>query len=202
MIWGCSECRDDVEGPKNPEPHHACRLCSSCSLRLGEFVFRKPKKRRGPRSAKKNPRLKHSWHGVDLSRELERLIAHCPDHLRERPPTLYVKHQKKLPATFGWADPNLWQVQVVLWPHCPLAWALSTIVHELAHFCVPAERAAHGDGFRMAMIELCRDGYGVDPPMPEGRRIVNLDHAVEDALQFWVDQNVVPLPANPDPEKT
>lgn len=193
MIWHCEECQTGVRGPKEPKSYDPCRICTGCSLRLGHLVFRAPK-RALRRRAKKNPKLDWSWHGIHLKDELARLVEFCPEHVRARPPGLLIKHRSERPTYLGFSDPNpwAWHVELVLWPECPPAWALATLLHELAHFCCPD--SGHGETFRMTFVELCRDGYGVDPAMPEGRRMVHLDYAVEDALQVWVDQN---LPQQP-----
>lgn len=187
MIWRCPECKETAPGPGVPGRDDPCRLCAGCTLRLGRFVYRK-KSRRMRTLAKKNPRLPHMWRGLDLHAELhERLLPHCPPLLQARPPTLVLECVQRWPREVGWANFSKRQIRLILWPRCPLPFALGTLVHELAHFvAMPQGDTGHGQAFRMAMVELCRDGYGVDPPMPKGRRVADLDRSVEDAMAKWV----------------
>lgn len=185
MIWKCPECKDGVEGPRAPDAEDPCQLCASCTLVLGRFVRRKPTGRTTKRG-KENPRLQHTWQGTDLHAELHRLAEFCPEHVRARPPSLVIRRVPIAPRTVGWAKYATNQLELILWPLCHPGWALGGLVHELAHFAVP--KAKHGDDlFRMTMIELVRDGFGVEPAMPAGRRIAQLDHSIEDALVAWVE---------------
>lgn len=182
MIWECPECKDEASGPRKPAASNPCRLCPACTLLRGRFVRRKL---RGPgRRAKPNPGPRFTWEGMDLQAELARLSEFCPPEIQERPITLVLKHVPKAPRTLAWARFVQREIELILWPACPLGFALAGLVHELAHFAVPG--AMHSDDhFRMAMVELVRDGYGVEPPMPKGRRCAQLDHAIEDCLVAW-----------------
>jgi hypothetical protein len=123
---------------------------------------------------------------MDIAQELRRLVEFCPEHVQARPPSLLLKRVAHVPSTFAWAIYTYNRIDIRVWPECHLGWVLGSLVHELAHFAAP--EAKHGDDlFRMAMVELVRDGYGMEPAMPEGRRIAQLDHSIEDALVAWVD---------------
>jgi hypothetical protein len=155
-------------------------------LRLGKLVYRKLRRRLG-RVAKKNPRIKYMWRGIDLYRELHRLVKFCPPHVRDRPPSLLLIHHLTSPRdVVATADLEWHRMEIHLWPTCSPGWALASQVHELAHFSSPDN--GHGDQFRSAMIELVRDGYGVEPDYPSGRSIQDLDRSVEDALATWFCQ--------------
>ncbi len=177
MIWECRHCRDRVRGPRAPGERHECRVCLPCTLRMGEFVQRHPRKRAG-KVAKANPRLGRLWRGLDLQRELRRLLRFCPDTLRDKPPRLVLLHCSMQPdsGNIAFADPSTHEIQIRLWPSCPAAWALGSLIHELAHFCVAGLR--HGDAWRQAMLGLLRDGYGLDADFPTNRSSQALDHAV------------------------
>jgi hypothetical protein len=186
VIWQCPECQDATDGPTEPAENASCRLCASCTLTFGRLVHRKRRKRPSKR-AKANPRLQHTWQGVDLAQELRRLVEFCPERVQARPPSLRVKRVPKVPRTFGWANYTYNLIDIRVWPEAHLGWVLGSIVHELAHFSAGHETKHSDDLFRMAMVELVRDGYGVEPAMPAGRRIAQLDHSIEDALVAWVE---------------
>lgn len=187
MIWGCPECEDTEDGPRTPAKDHPCRLCAACTLRLGRFVhrtFRGPAIKRKKRKRYSRPPV--TWEGMDLHAELLRLAEFCPPTVQANPPALVLKRVKKVPRTMGWARFVEREIELVVWPACPLGFALAGLVHELAHFCVPGAKHSD-DGFRMTMVELVRDGYRVEPAMPKGRRCAQLDHAIEDALVAWTE---------------
>lgn len=153
---------------------------------MGNFIYRK-RGRRTKVAAKQNPRLQYMWLGLDLRRELHRLLPFCPESVQLRPPALIIKHVSKEPGEVALAEWTRNRIRMVLWPRCPLAYALGTLVHEVAHFCAMPKDEDHGELFRMCMVELVRDGYGVEPAMPDGRDIYALDRSVEDAMLEWLD---------------
>lgn len=182
MIWRCPKCKQTVDGPSRPAPDDPCRLCSSCTLRFGELVHRR-RGRRSKKAPKVNPDLGYMWHGMNLRKELRRLVEFCPSHVRSRPPSLMIVHGRPQ-MTVGWADFMLHRIELLLWPRIDLPAVLSTLVHELAHFCHPGKPHSY-EPFRMAMVELVRDGYGVEPQMPHGRAIGKLDMAIDAAFVEW-----------------
>lgn len=187
MIWECKQCRVRVHGPQYPQSDDPCRVCPACTLRLGEIVYRKLRQRSG-KAAKANPRLQYMWRGIDLRRELKRLVKFCPPHVQARPPSLDLIHLSIQPPSnvVAYANFERNRVEVRLWPMCPLGWPLASVVHELAHFSLRDNH--HGERFRSAMVELVRDGYGVEPAYPSGRSIMDLDESVEDALTTWCSE--------------
>jgi hypothetical protein len=150
---------------------------------MGKLVYRHLRKRQG-KVAKANPRLQHLWYGIDLRRELHRLIQFCPERLQVRPPSLVLDHRSKEPPnSVAWADLDRHQIKITLWPLCPPGWALASLVHELSHFVCDDDK--HNEVFRTTMVELVRDGYGVKPAWTPERALLYLDRAVEDALTVW-----------------
>ena len=184
MIWRCPKCQDEEHGPRNAAVDHPCRLCPSCTLGLCRFVYRDlagPSRRR-----KAKPVPACTWEGMDLQAELTRLTEFCPPAVRANPLRLLVKYTRKVPTTMGWARFMEREIELIIWADCHLGIVLAGLVHELAHFSVPGAKHS-ADSFRTAMVELVRDGYGVEPPMPLGRRCSQLDHSIEEALMLWVD---------------
>jgi len=183
VIWECVQCRERVQGPQYPATSHRCRICPTCTLRFGRTVYRRRRERRG-RVAKANPRLGRLWHGIDMPKELRRLLRFCPPHVTENPPSLRLRYTtNNRPGLVAQADLNDRWIEILVWPLCPPGWAVASLVHELAHFV--SQDTGHGDGFRTAVGELVRDGYGMEVPWTAARDIQSFDQAVEDTLDSW-----------------
>lgn len=181
MIWRCPRCGDAVAGPSRPRPSDPCRLCSRCTLAAGALQFRR--KTREKAQAAKMQAPAQVFKGADLDAELARLLPFCPDRIVRRPPTLVVEHRPKAPRYVAWAHWARNRIRILVWPRCSLAYTLASLVHELAHFCAYPKDEDHGDLFRMWMLELCRDGYGVDPAPPANRTLKAFDNSIKLAIE-------------------
>lgn len=182
--WKCERCEDVVAGPYRPPSGHACRLCCSCSVDAAGLVFRK----RGQRCAASKPKAQRpsmTWEGVDLGLEAQRLIGLeiNPPRICQSPPEVRLKVFATEPTSMdGWADRRRNLIVVFAWPGATAGHLLCTLVHELAHI-VTGRR--HDDALRMHMLEMVREAYDVEPPMPEGVAQHYFDSAIQIALEAW-----------------
>lgn len=191
--WRCPECEDGQPGQYRPRPDNPCRVCPSCSLRFGRVVRRFRDGPYGKAARRAAPKPITTWAGVDLHAELARLWAlEIVGHRVQRPaPRLTLTVRPKRPTrSLAYACFERREIEIFVWKGLKSAEALATLVHEVAHIVVGKE-AAHGEEWRMMLVELVREGYGVEPEFPsyDPHSIGALDYSVELALGTWLRRN-------------
>ena len=174
--WRCGMCRTVVPGYASPRGDNPSRVCARCVSPFGP-VLRHRRARYGDaeRSA--------VFGGVDFEAERDRLFAlpFVPEALQRRPPDLCLVRARKVRREVGRARYDFHVIEVVVGPRCGTAFALSTLVHEVAHY-VRFPSRGHGKHFRMQMDRIVRDAYAVEPEVAKGGSIYLHDDAITDAL--------------------
>ena len=114
--------------------------------------------------------------GVNLVREgehLRRLPVFAAGRLPSEPPAIKVRRASRRPTRLGFAIPTEWRVSVTAYPGIRGSDVRETLLHELVHLHVGAERGQrrwHGRRFRDTLHRAMVEAYGVDEPPPASTR--------------------------------
>lgn len=127
---------------------------------------------------------RHVHNGFDMWSELQRLVVlpafGGPEgKLAKRPPTLKVRRRKTVPdgGRVAFARPVQNLIHVTLYPGVTTDDLKETLVHEVAHLVVGADRGPdgkarwHGERWQQTMRQGFFEAYGIDVPSVHKPRI-------------------------------
>lgn len=123
------------------------------------------------------------WKGIDLQAEAHRLVQLeiVPAELRVSPPLVHLHLLARNPRIVGYAHYSSGIISLYASRRTGRAEILGTLAHEIAHLW-RGEEARHDESWRMALVELVREGFHEEPDMPVSRATWALDVSCETAV--------------------
>jgi hypothetical protein len=194
--WECpTGAHPAVLGSTRPRRDDIVRYCLECSKVTGRLVERvapvlerqraagaersaaKAKAKRERDAAARDRKAaaqaeRYMVDGVDLRQEFARLVrlrafGGASGTMARRPPRFDISRRTSEPTRYGVAYPYENRIILATWPGITLADARESLVHELTHIAVGADRsdtrAWHGEKFADTMRRAFREAYKVDP---------------------------------------